>query len=249
MCSAKIFRTCSEREMVCVVGGGHWSLWTANWSGLGRASRVMYYIKELDKFQVSEPVGQVEGVSFHFSPLHWTEETFNFVRWMFYLACWERLANRASRWMDLSSFWLGVRCAKQCEARELSERSAGPASNRFDCRRRQPMVFQLGWLLKKKKKFKKRRGGGTIARIINTPRLCVCRPAAGCIMVLGLSGHPISLPHCLVSNCYATFCHAGPEPPSLTSSVKSPRVILNVLLWSALWFFFFFNGSFATQES
>lgn len=92
------------------------------------------------------------------------------------MACWERLANRASRWMDLSSFWLGVRCAKQCEARELSERSAGPASNRFDCRRRQPMVFQLGWLLKKKKKIKKKAGWGDHCQN-NQYTTFVCLPA------------------------------------------------------------------------
>lgn len=39
------------------------------WIGAGTASRVIYYIKELDKLQASEPVGQVEGVSFYFSPL------------------------------------------------------------------------------------------------------------------------------------------------------------------------------------
>lgn len=38
------------------------------WIGPGLASRVIYYIKELDTFQIPEPVGQVEGVSFYFSP-------------------------------------------------------------------------------------------------------------------------------------------------------------------------------------
>lgn len=39
------------------------------WIGPGLASRVIHYIKELDTFQIPEPVGQVEGVSFYFSPL------------------------------------------------------------------------------------------------------------------------------------------------------------------------------------
>ena len=37
-------------------------------SGAGTSIQVIYYIKELDKFPVSEPVGQVEGVSLCFSP-------------------------------------------------------------------------------------------------------------------------------------------------------------------------------------
>ena len=38
-------------------------------SGAGTSIQVIYYIKELDEVPVSEPVGQVEGGSFYFSPL------------------------------------------------------------------------------------------------------------------------------------------------------------------------------------
>ena len=54
-------------ETVCV-----WDLAVLRTKGgleLGLASRVIYYLKDLDRFQVSEPAGQVEGVAFHFSPL------------------------------------------------------------------------------------------------------------------------------------------------------------------------------------
>lgn len=47
---------------------------------LGLPSQVIHYIKALDRFQVSEPVGQVEGVAFHFSLLSQTEGTFNSIR-------------------------------------------------------------------------------------------------------------------------------------------------------------------------
>lgn len=51
-------------------------MWCGIWGaavnrvGLELASWVIYYIKVLDEFQVPEPVGQVEGVSFYFSPLN-----------------------------------------------------------------------------------------------------------------------------------------------------------------------------------
>lgn len=72
MYNAEIFWIC-EREAGL---SGRWCVSrdlgvAANkeWIGPGLASRVIHYIKELDTFQIPEPVGQVEGVSFSFSPL------------------------------------------------------------------------------------------------------------------------------------------------------------------------------------
>lgn len=73
MYNAKTFRICLERGRD-LAGRGCVSrdLGVAankEWIGLGLASRVIYYIKELGTFQIPEPVGQVEGVSFYSSPL------------------------------------------------------------------------------------------------------------------------------------------------------------------------------------